>query len=128
TLTNELADVEVPPAHFVGPRAATNAVHLEPDEAGRGHRVFQIGDGNIVHPRADRAPIANDAIAVPLAALERAARLGIRSRLLRAEPAAVRLVIDEAGRTVGLDLDLIAVDAAVVMVGKAIRSDLHAGV
>lgn len=144
-------DFQVAPFHLGAGEGfiAADAVDLEGDEALRSEGVFEVGACNAVEPGLDGVAAAFDADFVPFAgAINFLAGLG-EGRLVAAaragiEPTASAFVVDAAAPhsvgLVGVNLDLIAVDAAggkfpclavnfhggVFLVG--VGTDLHAGV
>ena len=103
-------------------------VDLEADEAGAGHAVDEVGHRHVVDPGAEAVACGLHAVAVPLADPEGLPRDGV---VLRAgEPPAPLLVVDAPapGALGGVDLDLVAVNDPVPVVGARGAPELHAGV
>jgi hypothetical protein len=88
----------------------------------------RIGRRHAVDPRSYPVADGLDPIVVPLALLERGPSLGLALEIVQPAPAA--LIVDAAapGSRGGVDLDLVAVDAVVVVVLVAVAANLDAGV
>ena len=98
-----------------GGRIAFEGVDLQGNEAGGGHGVGDVGDGDVVDPGFDGGAEAADVEGVPLIGDECFLCGGIGAVL--GEPSASGLVVDEAGVAVGRDFDLVTKDVAVFVIG-----------
>lgn len=106
----------------------SDSVYLQGDETRRGLVVDEVGAGHAVDPCADACADGFDARCVPFVVLKST----LCGRVLGEgiEPSAARFIIDTArpGTAAGVYLELVAVDASVLIALEALAAQLYAGV
>ena len=124
----EILNPDIPIKHLECFLAVADAMDLQGDEAGRGHVVLEVGGGDAVDEGADAVADRFDSVMVPVVLFEGISRSWIVGKVV--EPAAAAFVVDATAPASigGIDLDLVAVDLSVLVIGEAVRADLDAAV
>src|SRR5512133_2675028 len=122
---SKLTDAQIPPTGAQGIGSVPDRVNLEPDKAGLGHVILEIGYFRSIYPGLDMVAFAHHAILGPFVVLEQLLDLLAGLRLGIEELPAARFVIDTTRVAADGDFHLVSMNAAVLVAWCALAADLH---
>lgn len=118
-------NADIAPCDFHGFSFFADAVDLKGDKAGLCHGVAEVSGGDTIDPCLDVVAYGADHDFVPCVFFECFLCFGVVFEVVKPATAAFIINASGPGAIGGVDFDLIAVDAAVLIIFERVGADLH---